>query len=193
MTLDSRLRERASACELCGAEDGLIVHEIEPSPGPSPETAALICEDCEANLGDPNAQPARWHGLKQAAWSEHRAVQVLAYRILKRLGDRWATDLAGELYLHDETKAWADADPLADAKIDDADEVRVVDANGVELKGGDNVVLVKDLEVKGGGFTAKRGTLVKGIQLSDDPKYVEGKVNGIQIVLVAAYLKKANG
>ena len=43
----------------------------------------------------------------------------------------------------------------------------------------------------GAGFTAKRGTLVKGIRLTNNPLHIEGKVNGVQIVLVAAYLKKA--
>ena len=55
---------------------------------------------------------------------------------------------------------------------------------------GDSVTLIKDLDVKGGGFTAKRGTLVKNISLTNNPKHIEGKVNGIQIVLVAAFLKK---
>jgi protein PhnA len=56
---------------------------------------------------------------------------------------------------------------------------------------GDNVTIIKDLEVKGAGFTAKRGTMVRGIHLTDNPLHIEGKVNGTQIVLVAAYLKKA--
>ncbi|MDD4885088.1 PhnA domain-containing protein, partial [Sulfuricurvum sp.] len=53
------------------------------------------------------------------------------------------------------------------------------------------VTLIKDLEVKGAGFTAKRGTIVKNIRLTDDPKYIEGKINGSTIVLVAAFMKKA--
>ncbi|MNH11503.1 hypothetical protein D3C79_710190 [compost metagenome] len=66
-----------------------------------------------------------------------------------------------------------------------------VDSNGAVLQEGDSVTLIKDLDVKGGGFTAKRGTLVKGIRLTNNPLHIEGKVNGVQIVLVAAYLKKA--
>ena len=54
------------------------------------------------------------------------------------------------------------------------------------------MTLIKDLVVKGGGFTAKRGTLVKNIALTSNPKHVEGRVNGTVIVLVAAFLKKAN-
>ena len=34
----------------------------------------------------------------------------------------------------------------------------VKDCNGTVLKDGDAVTLIKDLEVKGAGFTAKRGT-----------------------------------
>lgn len=35
------------------------------------------------------------------------------------------------------------------------------DANGNELKDGDNVTLIKDLKVKGAGSTLKRGTMAK--------------------------------
>ncbi len=75
---------------------------------------------------------------------------------------------------------------------DDEASVPTVDANGTVLNTGDNVTLIKDLVVKGGGFTAKRGTLVKNIVLTPNPKHVEGKVNGSVIVLVAEYVKKAN-
>ncbi len=40
-------------------------------------------------------------------------------------------------------------------------------------------------------FTAKQGTMVRGITLTDNPEHIEGKVNGTRIVLVSAYLKKA--
>jgi protein PhnA len=59
------------------------------------------------------------------------------------------------------------------------------------LVDGDAVTLIKDLDVKGANFTAKRGTLVKGIRLTDDPALVEGRVNGIAIYLKTAFLKKA--
>ncbi len=59
------------------------------------------------------------------------------------------------------------------------------------VSNGDNVTLIKDLKVKGTSVTLKRGTLVKGIRLTNNPLHIEGKVNGVQIVLVAAYLKKA--
>ena len=67
----------------------------------------------------------------------------------------------------------------------------VRDSNGTPLAEGDAVTLIKDLEVKGAGFTAKRGTLVKGIHLTDEAGMVEGRVNGITIVLKTQFLKKA--
>ena len=50
----------------------------------------------------------------------------------------------------------------------------------------------QDLDVKGGGFTAKRGTLVKGIRLIEgDPDNIEGRVNKMSLVLKVKFLKKA--
>ncbi|MCB9671399.1 MAG: PhnA domain-containing protein [Alphaproteobacteria bacterium] len=46
------------------------------------------------------------------------------------------------------------------------------------------------LPVKGANFTAKRGTLVKGIRVGDDPTHVEGRVNGQSIYLKTEFLKK---
>ena len=94
-------------------------------------------------------------------------------------------------YVYDEESGeWMPASELAERKAA-ASQVEVRDAVGNLLEDGDSVALIKDLEVKGGGFTAKRGTLVKGIRLTNNPLHIEGKVNGVQIVLVAAYLKKA--
>lgn len=113
----------------------------------------------------------------------------MAWRQLKALsgkGEVWAQDLLDMMYMEDEAKAWAEAG-IAD---EDDDSVPTVDSNGAVLQEGDSVTLIKDLDVKGAGFTAKRGTLVKGIRLTNNPLHIEGKVNGVQIVLVAAYLKR---
>ena len=92
------------------------------------------------------------------------------------------------LYLEDSVKAWADAG--LEGSNDD-DSVPTKDSNGTILNAGDTVTLIKDLVVKGAGFTAKRGTVVKNISLTDNPEHIEGRVNGTRIVLVSAYLKKA--
>ncbi|RZL34514.1 MAG: alkylphosphonate utilization protein, partial [Pedobacter sp.] len=38
----------------------------------------------------------------------------------------------------------------------------------------------------------KQGTTVKNIRLTDDPKAIEGKVNGTVLVLKTEFLKKKN-
>jgi protein PhnA len=51
--------------------------------------------------------------------------------------------------------------------------------------------LIKDLVVKGGGFTAKRGTAVRGISLvEDNPAHIEGKVEGQRVTILTEFVKK---
>ena len=51
---------------------------------------------------------------------------------------------------------------------------------------------VKDLEVKGAGFVAKRGTAVKNIHLCSNPEHIEARVNKMKIVLKTCFLKKSS-
>lgn len=52
-------------------------------------------------------------------------------------------------------------------------------------------MLIKDLKVKGGNFTAKRGTAVRNITLvHDNVEHIEGKVEGQRIVILTKYVKK---
>lgn len=68
----------------------------------------------------------------------------------------------------------------------------VKDSNGAILADGDNVTLIKDLKVKGTSTTLKRGTMVKGIRLADNPDEVECRVEKIKgLVLRTEFLKKA--
>lgn len=66
----------------------------------------------------------------------------------------------------------------------------VKDSHGNTLNTGDAVTLIKDLKVKGSATILKRGTLVKGICLTDNDEEVEGRVNKVQMVLKACFLKK---
>ena len=182
--------ERAGArCELCSSPNDLSIYDVQPNNGTSVETGVLVCATCLDQIKDAsNVDPKHWFCLRESMWSEHAAVKVLAYRVLKSLGDDpLAQDLLSQIYLEPEAQAWADAG----LSVADEGPELVRDSNGTTLSTGDTVTLIKDLEVKGANFTAKRGTIVKNIALTDDPKYVEGRVNGIRIVLVAAYLKKA--
>ena len=123
-------------------------------------------------------------------WSEYSPVQVMAWRILKDLSSiDWAKDLLDQFFLDDETLKWAEA---TQSESNEPDNIRPTkDSNGTILLEGDSVTLIKDLEVKGANFTAKRGTLVKNISLTSNPEHIEGRVNGTHIVLLTCFLKKA--
>lgn len=179
-------------CELCGeASDSLVVFEVTGGDG-SDESQVVICSSYQQQLLNEDAINANdWRCLNEAIWSPVPAVQVLAYRMAHTLANRgegWAQDLLDSAYLEDDVKAWAEAG-LAQASDDDDPKPR--DSNGMELSEGDSVTLIKDLDVKGMNFTAKRGTLVKNVHLTSNPKHIEGKINGTTIVIVAAYTKKA--
>ena len=68
----------------------------------------------------------------------------------------------------------------------------VKDSNGTPLVEGDSVTLIKDLKVKGANVTLKRGTLIKGIHLTDNPDEIEGRHEKVKgLVLRTEFLKKA--
>jgi protein PhnA len=176
-------------CELCGSTENLGVMEVPPSDG-SAEKSILVCGVCREQIEHPEKiDPNHWHCLNESMWSTEPAVQVTACRMLRRLAptEGWAQDLLDMLYLEPEVQAWADAESA------EAGEERepTRDSNGTVLNEGDTVTIIKDLDVKGAGFTAKRGTVVKNIHLTDNPEQIEGRVNGVKIVLLSKFLKKA--
>jgi protein PhnA len=190
--IEESLRERAgNRCELCGAVDALRSYAVEPVDEMTSDNAILVCETCDGRLSSESTlDETHWFCLKDAVWTPVPAVQVTAVRLLKRLGDvAWTQDLLAQVYLDEETQAWVDQS-LPSAPIGD-DDPPTLDANGARLVDGDSVTLIQDLDVKGAGFTAKRGTMVRGIKLTGDPAHVEGKVNKIDIVLKTRFLKKA--
>lgn len=189
MSVEQTLITRSgNQCELCGATEGLSVYDVAPSDGTA-DQSIFICETCRNQIGNPqNLDADHWRCLSDSMWSQIPAVQVMAYRLLSALGDQDQLDM---MYLEDDVKAWAQAGMLNTASVDEGGAVVQRDSNGTILAEGDTVTLIKDLEVKGAGFTAKRGTIVKNIRLTDDARYIEGKINGSTIVLVAAFMKKA--
>ncbi len=177
-------------CALCGATDALAPFSPAGAPAglPAEARSLLSCGACRAQL-QPGAalEAGHWRCLQTSAWSPEPAVQVVAWRLLGRLDAAWAAELRAQLWLEPEAAAWAEAE-AADAP---EHAVRVLDSNGAELHDGDSVVIIKDLDVRGAGFVAKRGTVVKGIRLGDDPTHVEGKVNGTAIFLKTAFLRRS--
>lgn len=191
MSAENELLQRSGRkCELCGSTQELAVYEVPPNSDGSAEQCVMVCGTCREQLADPDqVDPNHWRCLNDSMWSQLPAVQVVAWRILEQLRpEGWPLDLLDSLYLEEDTQRWAEA-----LKTDeDSGTGPTLDSNGIALTAGDSVTLIKDLVVKGAGFTAKRGTVVKNISLTSNPKHVEGKVNGTLIVLVAGFLKKAN-
>ena len=75
--------------------------------------------------------------------------------------------------------------------MDEEDELIVRDSNGAVLKDGDSVTVIKDLKVRGSSSVIKRGTMVRGIRLTDDAAEIEGKVEKSMMVLRTEFFKKA--
>ena len=68
----------------------------------------------------------------------------------------------------------------------------VKDANGNVLQDGDDVVVVKDLPVKGAPKPVKAGTKVKSIRLVDGDHNIDCKIDGFgSMALKSIYVKKA--
>jgi protein PhnA len=105
--------------------------------------------------------------------------------------------LSDDEYIYDEVSGeWLPAAELAanQAAAGTADgPVEVRDSVGNLLADGDQVTLIKDLEVKGAGQTLKRGTLIKSIRLTGDAQEIDCRYDGIKgLVLRAEFVKKRN-
>ena len=189
MAFEKELRDRSnSKCELCASTENLNVFEVPPSSNGSFANSILLCSQCEEQINDSEkVDPNHWRCLNDSMWSQVPAVQVMAWRQLKQLsGESWAQDLIDMLYLDDEMTVWAQATQTDDSPGDEP----TLDSNGTPLQAGDSVNVIKDLVVKGANFTAKRGTAVRNISLTNNPEQIEGRVNGQRIVLLSCYLKK---
>jgi len=190
MSIEVTLKQRSnSCCELCGSENSNHVFPVGPEADNHSDKAILLCDVCNAQIQQhSDFDTNHWRCLNDSMWSQVPAVQVVSYRMLHRLSsESWAQDLLEMIYLEDDVKAWANKG----ISLAEDDNGPTKDCNGTTLQEGDTVHLIKDLVVKGANFTAKRGTAVRGISLTDNPEYIEGRVNGTRIVLVAAYLKKS--
>ena len=180
----NELKERSqSKCELCGASNNLSAYEVPPTMSRGAYGNVLTCDTCLTQIENPEKiDENHWHCLNDSMWSEEDAVKVVAWRMLTRLKKHELLDM---MYLEDETKTWAEA------TSEGADKIIHRDSNGVVLQAGDSVVLIKDLPVKGSSMIAKRGTAVRRISLDhENAEYIEGKVDGQQIVIITKYVKK---
>lgn len=193
MNMEQELQTRSdSKCELCSVDENLVVYEIPPDSNGSTDQSVLICKNCLDQIEEPDKMDANhWRCLKDSMWTQVPAVQVMAWRMLTRLSaEGWAQDLLDMLYLDEESLKWAQA--LGNDNNNES-VIKHVDSNGAVLEAGDTVTLIKDLNVKGANFTAKRGTAVRGISLvADNVEHIEGRVNGQQIIILTKFVKKTN-
>jgi protein PhnA len=99
--------------------------------------------------------------------------------------------MSDDEYVYDEVSSeWLPASELARRQAAES-KIEVRDSVGNLLQDGDQVTLIKDLEVKGAGQTLKRGTLIKSIRLTGDPQEIDCKYEGIKgLVLRAEFVRK---
>ena len=172
MRWDELMDRAGGICEFCGAADGLVSVDVPPAD------QVLLCAVCRSDA----APAAHWRCLEGAAWSQEPSVQIAAWRRLGEIDEMWARDAREGMMMEPGVMTRAQANAVV---------VEHFDAHGMRLEHGDTVVLVKDLDVKGAGFTAKRGTAVRNISLvPEDAGQIEGKVEGQRIVILTEYVKR---
>jgi protein PhnA len=174
---------RSEVCELCGSSEDVTLMEV-PQGVEGEDGSVYVCANCKSQIENDELDETHFNCLNDSMWSEVPAVKVLSALLLDKLGRQ---DLLEMMYFEEAEQAWFDK-----AKNAQANKVVFRDANGVELHAGDSIVILKDLDVKGAGFTAKRGTTVTKIALPNDmDDHVEGRVNGTKIYLKTEFIKKA--
>lgn len=184
---EKRLKDRSgSVCEISGSDENLVAYLIEPKTEETPENCILISQKLKDQIENPDTTDSNdWRGLSDSMWNENLPVQIVSWRMHARLKNM---DMLEMMYLDEDALEWAKATGEAD---DDEEKIIHKDSNGHILNDGDSVVLIKDLDVKGANFTAKRGAAVHNIKLVwDNPEHIEGRVENQHIVILTQYVKK---
>ena len=184
---EKRLKDRSgSVCEISGTDENLVVYLVEPKTEDIPENCILISQNLKNQIENPETTDSNdWRGLSDSMWNENLAVQIVSWRMHARLKN---IDMLEMMYLDEDALEWAKATGEAD---DDEGKIIHKDSNGNVLNDGDSVVLIKDLDVKGANFTAKRGAAVHNIKLVwDNAAHIEGRVENQHIVILTQYVKK---
>ncbi len=191
MNIQRELEKRSNnSCELCTSTENLVVLEVQPVKNNGLDGSLLVCGICKEQIEDSDKiEPNHWRCLNDSMWSEHTPVKVIAWRMLNRIRQEgWPQDLLDMMYLEEEELEWAKA---TGEGAPEENQVVHRDSNGVIIESGDSVVLIKDLPVKGSSMVAKRGTAVRRVSLDrDNAEFIEGRVDGQQIVILTKYVKK---
>ena len=85
---------------------------------------------------------------------------------------------------------WSPQEAAAAEAADEAPAVR--DANGNPLADGDDVIVIKDLRLKGSSVVVKGGTKVRNIRLVEGDHDIDCRVDGIgAMALKSEFVRKA--
>jgi len=191
MSVEIELKKRSEGkCELCGSVENLSIYEVPPNYNGTVDKSVFVCDVCKSQINNSELVDVNhWRCLNESMWNTTPAVQVVVWRMLNRLkNEGWPQDLLDMLFLDDETILWAKA---TGEHLNEDEKIIHKDTNGVPLQNGDSVTIVKDLVVKGAGFTAKRGTSVRNIRLvTDNAEHIEGRVDGQSIIILTKFIKK---
>lgn len=185
--VEKKVRERSgSQCEISGSDENLVLYLVEPKTSVISDNCILLTQKLKSQIENPETMnPNDWRGLSESMWNENLPVQIVSWRMLARLKNY---DLLEMMYLDDEALEWARATGEGE---DEDGKIIHKDSNGNVLFDGDSVVLIKDLDVKGANFTAKRGAAVHNIKLVwDNAEQIEGRVEGQHIVILTQFVKK---
>ncbi len=177
-----------NSCELCKSQNDIKIIHLEPQSKLF-DSGLVLCEKCNQMAFQGEIQDMQhWRCLNESIWSEYDAVKVLSWRILTQLNETWSSELIDMVYFEDDIQKWAEAG-IENSNSDE--KVIHLDSNGAILENGDTVTLIKELDVKGANFSAKRGTAVRNIRLvHDNPEQIEGKIEGQSIVILTKFVKK---
>ena len=186
--IERKLKDRSdSKCEISCAQLDLVVYTLPPFSEESLPHSVLLAKHLKDQVENPETMnPNDWRSLSDSMWNENLPVQILSWRMLARLKN---IDTLEMMYLDEEALNWAKA--TGEGEVEDENKIIHKDSNGAILKDGDSVVLIKDLDVKGATFTAKRGAAVHNIKVVwDDANLIEGRVENQHIYILTQYVKK---
>lgn len=104
-SMGKSLAKRAGfVCEWCGSKDDLRPWDYLPQHEPEEETLALLCSRCR-ELGDGmKGDPAELRNLRNALWSDVKAVAEGAARVIWRCREPWAREAIEESLIDESVK-----------------------------------------------------------------------------------------
>lgn len=184
-TITTALADRCNhTCELCNETAATVAYAVSPKNNDAIENEVALCATCFELLE--STHPAlHWQCLAGSIWNTEPSVQALSYRLMYGFKDTaWAADIIHSVEPDETVIHWA----LTAFEPKDTHK----DSNGNALQNGDTVVLTQALNVKGAGFTAAKGTVVRKIRLvPDNTEQIEGKINEQTIVILTKFTRKS--